>query len=1007
MRLSAVTVAVLVGLGLVAGCRGGGGSPGGGGTDSDGMETESGSASHGEDTEGEETDGEETGGETQDGDGVCGDGVVEGEEICDLGEDNGAAGSACQEDCTAATVDFDVRTVPLDNSVVFGRGPMSVHAGDVDGDGWLDVAVSDVVSGDIATVLGTQTGDLVTAKAVPAMDLVRGIARGNFVGDERTDVVVITGPDDFDSLNLEVYVANDSGLQFHDDYPVPVFLDFVSSQGTFDMEVADMTGDGKDDLLLATRNTSWLLIEGTGDGLGDATEVPGVNDGAVVDLEVADLDDDGDLDVVVSGGLGAHTVIADGALLGTGAILPDTYYMNELTLADVTGDGILDAIGGRTEEINVWEGPLDAATVTTVPIDEPFEEIGFIMGVGAGDFDGDGGTDILVSHFAGVTPLMKTGNTWESAGRIELPADYWLQDREPIVGDFDDDGDADVLLAGVQELNSLYSIGVIHRFEGGGGGLTLGPNAPAANGIAGERLDGAVAFGDVTGDDLPELLYAVSNRGGDEHGMLTQTLRPDGSLANAQTVPSSFGQAGPLLPADTNGDALADLVFTWLGSMGVTSLQQNEVAGFHDGFGVPRYFTEPDALELLLGGDEPQLGPVALYGDGAAVAERQTGTVYVVDDLEDGQELTGFGNVPMPSAIAVADVAGDGELDVLVASESLDEVHVFVRSGASFEAGAVVEIGDGRQGRGSSSLAVGDLDGDGHLDLVTANADSEDVAVLFGDGDGFGAPTFIEPTAQAGGAIAVALGDLDGDGVLDLAVANRHRDSVSVLLGLGDGSFAAPREIGVGVAPVDLAIADYDQDGRGDIVTADLGDDALTLLLSREGGDAWMPEDPDVERTDVANVVFTHDCAVQDGLPFEPLPDEHAQRVQTRDAELFVVAMESGDGNVLAPATVTVDRGTEVHLVLSSTTSVSWDVFAEPGTTIASVLINSPGNSFVDAPGTAEVLDYAGPDQEILYGPLDYATSQGQTLARTGEALTGVPLTASVGCSTATSFLIE
>src|SRR5438128_5303223 len=87
--------------------------------------------------------------------------------------------------------------------------------------------------------------------------------------------------------------------------------------------------------------------------------------------------------------------------------------------------------------------------------------------------------------------------------------------------------------------------------------------------------------------------------------------------------------------------------------------------------------------------------------------------------------------------------------------------------------------------------AVADLNGDGHLDLVTANTSSGDVSVLLGNGDG----TFQAARNFAAGAgpFGVAVGDFNGDGKLDLAVVNQRSGDVSILLGRGDGTFAPQR----------------------------------------------------------------------------------------------------------------------------------------------------------------------------------------------------------------------
>jgi hypothetical protein len=103
-------------------------------------------------------------------------------------------------------------------------------------------------------------------------------------------------------------------------------------------------------------------------------------------------------------------------------------------------------------------------------------------------------------------------------------------------------------------------------------------------------------------------------------------------------------------------------------------------------------------------------------------------------------------------------------------------------------------------GQGPGSVAVGDFTGDGILDLAVANEISNTISILLGNGDGTfqAAREFNVGTSPR----SVAVGDFNGDGVLDLAVADDVPDgNVSVLLGNGDGTFQAPRSFPAGIHP--------------------------------------------------------------------------------------------------------------------------------------------------------------------------------------------------------------
>jgi hypothetical protein len=135
-------------------------------------------------------------------------------------------------------------------------------------------------------------------------------------------------------------------------------------------------------------------------------------------------------------------------------------------------------------------------------------------------------------------------------------------------------------------------------------------------------------------------------------------------------------------------------------------------------------------------------------------------------------------------------------------------------------------------GTGPQAVVTADLNGDGHLDLITANAGSNNISVLLGNSNGtFGtAQTY----ATGAGPAAVAVGDFNGDSKLDIVTANEGDNTVSVLLGNGDGTFQAAKSYAVGSQPVSVAVGDFD--GKLDIVTANQGDDTVSLLPGNGDG---------------------------------------------------------------------------------------------------------------------------------------------------------------------------
>ncbi|MEO8035406.1 MAG: IPTL-CTERM sorting domain-containing protein, partial [Acidobacteriota bacterium] len=133
-------------------------------------------------------------------------------------------------------------------------------------------------------------------------------------------------------------------------------------------------------------------------------------------------------------------------------------------------------------------------------------------------------------------------------------------------------------------------------------------------------------------------------------------------------------------------------------------------------------------------------------------------------------------------------------------------------------------------GTNPASVVIGDFNGDGRSDLAVANYGSNNVSILLGSGSGtFGAATNFTVGSTP---YSVAIGDFNGDGRSDLAVANYNSNSVSILLGDGNGSFGSATNVAVGTNPASVAIGDFNGDGRSDLAVANLSSNNVSILLN-------------------------------------------------------------------------------------------------------------------------------------------------------------------------------
>jgi len=360
--------------------------------------------------------------------------------------------------------------------------------------------------------------------------------------------------------------------------------------------------------------------------------------------------------------------------------------------------------------------------------------------------------------------------------------------------------------------------------------LALGAAGPAAWGQSfgpamiytsgSASFPNGVAVGDVTGDGRPDIVTA--NYVANMVGVLP------GLASGGFGAMTTFGTGGgpnDLVLGDVNGDGRLDVVTANSTSSSVTVL-----LGLAGGFANRvSYSAGPTSRPV-----RAVLGDV--NGDGRldiATANYGSGTAGLLLGLATG----GFGPVTtyltssISRAVALGDVNGDSRLDLVAANYGLSSAGIFLGlASGGFGPASTYSTGPNSEPDG---MVLGDVNGDGRLDIVTANTLTFAAGVLLGQAGGSFAPAASYSLGAGSAPIAVALGDVNGDGRRDIVAAIYNRPTAVVLLGQVTGGFSPATAYTVGPdEPQAVAVADVNSDGRPDIVTANGSANTVSVLLN-------------------------------------------------------------------------------------------------------------------------------------------------------------------------------
>jgi hypothetical protein len=763
------------------------------------------------------------------------------------------------------------------DSYLVGTEPGGIDASDFNDDGALDLVVTNTGDNNVSILFGMGSGIFGERTEYAVGDMPGAVITREINGDEYTDLIITN--DDSDSVTV---LFGQSGGGFG---------------GRMDVAVGSSphglsTGDFNNDLIadLAVVNSGddsvSVLLGQTSNGFGTRTDIDvGSDPEGVVS---ADFDGDGLMDLAVTN-------------LGNNISTDDV-----IILYGQTGGGYGDAleveagwgsIAVVTADFNNDTRP-DLAVLNTYD-----DDVSILYGLEGGGFGGRldvavGGrpTGIVTGDFNGDTrPDLAVTNTWDN----DISILYGQADGSLVnggvdvaaggppgriaTGDFDDDSRLDLAITnGADDV-----VSVLYGLEAGGFGNRVDVSVgDSPNGIVvgnfdaddlldfavtnsnvadysvsilygqvaggfGDRLDVAVGSaprgitsGHFNGDARRDL--AVVNAFDDDISILYS--QADGSFTRMDVPVGDYPQR--IVAAHLNDDGYMDLAVTNQNDddvsilySGQANLEVSDVSSegiaVQPGGEVTLTFTtsndgDADAVPVGQSTFETQLflSDDNLVTTGDTPVGAGTGTFAVLPANSMLPQTFTFTAPTTPGTYYLGAIA-DGDAVVSEANEGDNwswNVTLLVLEQGWFADRADTDVGDSPE-----AVAVADFDGDGELDLAVANGSDNDVSILFGQGDG----SFDDRADYATGTnpFEMVTGDFDGDGQLDVATVNSFVDTVTVWHGQADGTFTDPQQYGTGSGPEGIVAGDFDGDGYLDVAVTNHYGASVTVLYGFDGGD--------------------------------------------------------------------------------------------------------------------------------------------------------------------------
>jgi subtilisin family serine protease len=717
-----------------------------------------------------------------------------------------------------------------------GLLPTFVLIKDLNGDGKPDLLVANTVAseaghtGDVASLLGDGTGNFGPASAFGVGTSPSSLAAGDFNGDGKVDVAVTNSG----SSDISVLLGDGAG------HFSPAVYYGAHGARPLSLQPGDFNGDGKIDLAVFDSQPGNVVIF-QGDGAGGFVAAGNFVAGNLPVLEmnggsgVGDFNHDGRLDLaaVVSVGNGKLAILINSC--GTSSPPHFQLSTNSFRVDESGSPAIVTVV--RTGDITGTASIHYASSDNTAVAPQDYLTVSGTLNFGPGDAFKNVTIPVVDDNVTeafeafNVTLSNPTGGT-TLASPSTAPVFIFDDDLAPTISINDvtiTEGNSGTSSANFNvslDHPSAFSISV--SYATADGSATAGSDYQATS--------GSVTFNPletsknvpviITGDSVPEVNETFFlNLSAPTNATLARaqglgTIADDDSLCPAPNFgpPADFtvgSNPEDMVVGDFNEDGKPDLAVANHISNNVSVLLGNSSGGFANAmnFAVAAGPVGIAAADFNLDGHLDVVTANQDFSDGDT-------SISIL--LTDGPANFSAANTLRPvsniQGVAVGDFNIDGNPDLAIVSRppssTNSEVSILFGNGA----GLFGPPTNYATGKNSSFVLAADFNKDGKLDLVVSNSQSADISVLLNNGDGTFAPAVAISAGSSPG--SVVAGDLNGDGNLDLVIPNGNT-AVTLLFGNGGGGFSAPQTLNIGSRPYRACLADLNGDGMLDMVVAD------------------------------------------------------------------------------------------------------------------------------------------------------------------------------------------